>query len=169
MNWDAIGAAGEVGGAIGVIITLVYLAVQIRQNTRAMRASSAREILFRFSDWHRDNVKDAEWRRVYDRSLEDPMAEFTPAEWNQMNSLGKTLFHILEAQYVQSRFDVGTGDEIEAHLRGARTLLDTLPAWRKFWEEEAATGHWTEGFAEYIEKLKPGSFPFVKSDRSDET
>lgn len=33
MNWEAIGAIGEVVGAIGVILTLVYLAYQISQNT----------------------------------------------------------------------------------------------------------------------------------------
>lgn len=36
MNWDAIGAIGEVVGAAAVIVTLVYLAIQIRQNTRMM-------------------------------------------------------------------------------------------------------------------------------------
>jgi len=41
MNWDAIGAVGEVSGAIAVVATLGYLAVQIRQNTSAVRANSA--------------------------------------------------------------------------------------------------------------------------------
>jgi hypothetical protein len=36
MNWDAIGAIAESLGAIGVIATLLYLSVQIRQNTRAL-------------------------------------------------------------------------------------------------------------------------------------
>ena len=36
MNWEAIGAIGEVIGAIAVILTLIYLSVQIRQNTRMM-------------------------------------------------------------------------------------------------------------------------------------
>ncbi len=36
MNWDAIGAIGELLGAIGVILTLVYLAFQIRQNTKQL-------------------------------------------------------------------------------------------------------------------------------------
>ena len=40
MNWDAVGAIGEVAGAIGVIATLIYLSVQIRQNTRAMRGAT---------------------------------------------------------------------------------------------------------------------------------
>ncbi len=40
MNWEAIGAVAELLGAIGVIASLVYLATQMKQNTRAMRASS---------------------------------------------------------------------------------------------------------------------------------
>ncbi len=33
MNWEAVSAIGEVTGAILVLITLVYLSIQIRQNT----------------------------------------------------------------------------------------------------------------------------------------
>ena len=36
MNWDAIGAISEAVGALGVIITLAYLAMQIRQNNHTM-------------------------------------------------------------------------------------------------------------------------------------
>ena len=35
MNWDAIGAIGEVVGAAGVIASLLYLAIQVRASTRA--------------------------------------------------------------------------------------------------------------------------------------
>ena len=40
MDWEAIGAVGEVLGAVGVILTLAYLAVQIRQNTAMMTAQT---------------------------------------------------------------------------------------------------------------------------------
>ncbi len=40
MNWDAIGAIGEVIGAIAVLITLAYLAVQIRQNAISLDKQS---------------------------------------------------------------------------------------------------------------------------------
>ena len=43
MNWEAIGAIGEVVGAAAVVASLVYLAVQIRQNTRTIRRASARQ------------------------------------------------------------------------------------------------------------------------------
>lgn len=36
VNWDAIGAISEAFGALGVILTLIYLAAQIRQNSRTM-------------------------------------------------------------------------------------------------------------------------------------
>ena len=40
MNWEAIGAIGEVAGALGVIATLAYLAVQIRQNSGHLAESA---------------------------------------------------------------------------------------------------------------------------------
>ena len=39
MNWDAISAVAEAAGAVATLATLVFLAVQIRDNTAAMRAS----------------------------------------------------------------------------------------------------------------------------------
>ncbi len=38
MNWDAIGALAETLGALAVLITLVYLSIQIRQNTSSTKA-----------------------------------------------------------------------------------------------------------------------------------
>ena len=35
MNWEAIGAVGEIVGATAVVVTLIYLAVQVRHTTRA--------------------------------------------------------------------------------------------------------------------------------------
>ena len=48
MNWDAIGAISEAVGAAAVIITLAYLAVQIRQNTQ-MNASALRQSFYDYT------------------------------------------------------------------------------------------------------------------------
>lgn len=40
MNWEALGAIAELLGAIGVIVTLVYLATQIRQNNHQLRGAA---------------------------------------------------------------------------------------------------------------------------------
>ena len=151
----------------GALATLIYLTFQIQQNTRAMRATSARETLFRLADWHQMNVSNPDMMRCYQKSLQNPMPDFTTEEWREMNSYCKTVFHILEAAYVHSRFGVGTGDLNETHVKAATTLVRTLPVWMKFWEEEAATGHWTEGFVNHLEQMSPGDPQFLESDGSD--
>ena len=40
MNWEAIGAIGEVVGGLAVIVTLIYVARQIRQSTGAVLAAN---------------------------------------------------------------------------------------------------------------------------------
>jgi hypothetical protein len=40
MDLEAFGSIGDFVGGIGVIVSLLYLAVQIRQNTKAVRSSS---------------------------------------------------------------------------------------------------------------------------------
>ena len=44
MNWDAIGAVGELVGAAGVILSLIYLGIQIRQNTTSLRAMTNQQL-----------------------------------------------------------------------------------------------------------------------------
>ena len=45
MNWEALGAIGELVGATGVIGTLGYLAVQIRQNSHAVKTATAQSVI----------------------------------------------------------------------------------------------------------------------------
>ena len=44
MSWEAIGSIGEVVGAAGVLASLIYLAVQIRQNTLLMRGTIRQQL-----------------------------------------------------------------------------------------------------------------------------
>ena len=45
MTLIELGALGEFIGAIGVVVTLVYLALQIRHNTRAVRSSMHQDMI----------------------------------------------------------------------------------------------------------------------------
>ena len=45
MNWDALGAVGEIVGAVGVVATLAYLAVQIRTNNTWQKRQGFRDAL----------------------------------------------------------------------------------------------------------------------------
>lgn len=40
LNWDAVGAIAESLGVVAVLLTLAYLAVQIRQNAQSLDRQS---------------------------------------------------------------------------------------------------------------------------------
>ena len=44
MNWDAIGAIGDTIGAVAVVISLLYLAVQIREQNRQSQLSALHDM-----------------------------------------------------------------------------------------------------------------------------
>ncbi|NKB98270.1 MAG: hypothetical protein GKR90_07220 [Pseudomonadales bacterium] len=52
MNWDAIGAAGEIIGAAAVVVSLSYLAIQIRTSNRAVKQAASREIMDEIFNWY---------------------------------------------------------------------------------------------------------------------
>ena len=49
MDWNAIGAMGEVIGAAAVVISLIYVAVQVRQNTASSKSTVETEIALALS------------------------------------------------------------------------------------------------------------------------
>ena len=50
MNWDAISAVAEILASLGVIISLIYLGLQIRNQTIEARLESGRELASQLSD-----------------------------------------------------------------------------------------------------------------------
>ena len=53
MNWNAIGALGEIFGAVAVFVSLAYLAIQIKANTASMRTASRQSVSNEFRDFNR--------------------------------------------------------------------------------------------------------------------
>lgn len=57
MNWEAIGAIGEVVGAVAVVLTLIYLSVQLRQDTRSSELAALQGFFDATSALNRDRGK----------------------------------------------------------------------------------------------------------------
>jgi len=102
MNWEAIGAIGETLGAIGVIVTLVYLAAQLRQNTKALRSNSwqaIQEAEQRFDDlFSKDPALCELWVRASEVGLECLDSD---AERFQFTSLAKQLIDQFQTHHYQ--------------------------------------------------------------------
>jgi hypothetical protein len=64
MNWEAVGAIGEVVGAVGVIGTLAYLAMQIGQNTKVVRSATRQAVSSEQKEIGFNIVKNPEMREA---------------------------------------------------------------------------------------------------------
>jgi hypothetical protein len=53
MSLEAMGNFGDFVGGIAVIVTLLYLALQVRKNTNSVRAASRQEVVKSFRQWNR--------------------------------------------------------------------------------------------------------------------
>jgi len=72
VNWDAIGAIGEIIGAVTVVVTLFYLSLQIRQNTKAQSISTFESAMSGFNEVLRYSFGDTERASVFRRGITDP-------------------------------------------------------------------------------------------------
>lgn len=72
MNWEAIGAVAEVCGAVAVIVTLVYLAVQVGQNNRLMEAVLAESHVNAANEIARLLASDQDAANIFWKGLETP-------------------------------------------------------------------------------------------------
>ena len=70
MNWEAIGAIGEMIGAVAVLGTLAYVAMQIRQGAQATRTASELQVTDMVARWNSGAAKDREWQRTWDTLLD---------------------------------------------------------------------------------------------------
>jgi len=130
-----LGNYGEFVGAIGIVITLMYLAIQLRQNTRMMRASirqarsdSSVQLYSLGATSVVAEIRDKESRAEALTELEEErMVLWNIGIWRQQ----QTIF--FQAQ--DELLDVQTGDEQAAIVRN----LMGYPSARRFWTANGNT------------------------------
>jgi len=100
MNWEAIGAAGELVGALAVFISLVYLATQIRNSKRSDQISAASLAAASVDEWLGQIVRDSELNNVFMRGQSD-FDSLSPEEKNRFALL---IIQLLRASEIVWQF-----------------------------------------------------------------
>jgi hypothetical protein len=71
VNWEAISAIGQIVGAFAVVISLIYLAVEVRSSVRATREASMRWVWDSYTRWIHQVSGHPDLREVYYRGIHD--------------------------------------------------------------------------------------------------
>jgi hypothetical protein len=69
MNWEMISAIGQMLGAIGVIISIIYLAAQIRNQNKESQRAAMNVLTTHWSDLNRTLVENPEMAVLWLRAL----------------------------------------------------------------------------------------------------
>ena len=72
MNWEAIGAIGEILGAIAVLLTLIYLVAQIKQNTASVATATYESMMSGITDINLVVAGNSELASILARGSVDP-------------------------------------------------------------------------------------------------
>jgi len=148
MSWDAVAAIAEVVGAIGVIVSLGYLAVQIRQNTRSVRAASYQSWFASYDSLSNLLLGDAELAAVLQQAESDPQS-LTPEQRRRFLGILRRGFRQLESLYYQYREGMIQRDLFEAWV-GIYSRSAQGPLFQEFWEADQSI--FSARFREFVTK-----------------
>jgi len=148
---DALGNIGDFLGGMGVVITLIYLAVQIRQNTRSSRTESYQAAVAAISDWTRTVGTEPASCRILEAGSRDFEA-LSPEERVQFNLIMASVVRNLENIHFQ--FTHGAIDESTWAGWANRTHSVLRPAGARAWwrTQEAA---YSPMFRRFVNEQKP--------------
>ena len=139
MNWDVVTAIAEIVGVFAIIASLIYVAIQIRQNTAIARATIVHETSVSFSRFHELLAADAELADIYIRGVRGD--DLTDIETRRFNSLIEITMAYLEDVDHQFKSDLyfDEDDDIDLILYVAPTYREFFcsPIFRKWWKDQA--------------------------------
>ena len=107
MNWDAITGSAEVLGALAVLITLFYLARQIRQNTEEIRSANYHSVTDSFNEISMTLAGNTEVARVF-RLGNEAYNDLSEDERFQYSFIMHAAFRVFDVNKFQSQ--KGTND-----------------------------------------------------------
>lgn len=161
MDWEAIGAVGEVSAAIGVIVTLLYLAKEIRQNSHSLdrasefaQATSVSEMGALFEPMFASISNDPQFAAIYRKALDGEPLD--PVESVQFSAWVNRFLSWTEHNFVQHRlrlgFDAYSEQSAGDVLRPYIARLIAVAAVQQWWQSEGRHLY-SEEIIGYVESL----------------
>jgi len=147
MTLEDLGNIGDFLGAIGVIVTLVYLAIQIRQNSRMIKDNTIATLMTHSAEANRMPQPDwyyPLWEKIQQGAdlskEEEAMAS--------ISMYGMITTH--DAAYYQY-YRGNLAEEAYSAFRGRLETLARLPYFRSFWTHGSES--FSEPFRKHVDEL----------------
>lgn len=151
MNLEAINALAQLIAAIGVIVSLFYLAAQIRQNTRSMRAVVVDSLAHSLIDLLSPQAYDLQAIRAFAAAVEDWHGVTEEDRARSLSFMFPT-FKLFENAWFQQRqgtLDKQQWEGWDAYIR----MYYHRPGVKTWWSLRKMA--FAPGFRDYLEATEP--------------
>ncbi|MGR8947693.1 MAG: hypothetical protein ACU84Q_06570 [Gammaproteobacteria bacterium] len=148
MNWEAVSAIAEVIGVVVVVISLAYVAVQIRQNTIATRNQTTYELVSAVSDATHMVSLDAELAKIVGRGIYD-RESLTSEEQFRFNTYFFGYVNRVEYAYDQYK-SKGLEEKAWRKLERELPIFLSLPGASAWWRQDKI--RFSEEFVQYLDE-----------------
>ena len=146
VNWEAIGAIGQIVGAIAVVVSLIYVAREIRTNARSARVSSLHDI----NRWFGEIVTHPDVRELYYRGIHD-FESLKGADIVGFAQLMTQAFYIFQELYYQ-QLDGHLDERMWGTTLAAMRDFNGYPGVQAWWRSRSQ--YFNKEFANYVNQLQ---------------
>ena len=149
MNWEAAGAVGEIIGAMGVIASLLYLAMQVRVSNKAAAIESKLAVSRMHSDFIGSLIQNPELDEILRKGLAG-LEPLPKEDYRRFSNMALQAFTFFSAGYFQ--VEAGTMDSDEWHESEMIIQYWVQGQGFKDWWKKDGRRRYSPGFVSYIDR-----------------
>lgn len=169
MNWEAIGAIGEIIGAGAVVLTLAYLSIQIRQANNMSKIQGTITSYSLASSWRTNLLQNSDLAEALDKANRDqPLSH---KERVQLHTLSEELF-VACAVANEASLRSGAFHKLSGEIQYLITVLEANPGLVLQWQQhqaliEIVSASLVKGIDDWLTSKKASLKRKVKKCRND--
>ena len=145
-NWASL---AEIVGAMAVVVSLVYVGIQVNDSAGAARSAAANDVNVALQEWYMQAGSDQQTSTLLYRGL---VSEHALSDEEEFQFLMMTHGFFLGMQNSYLLAQEGTIDkELHDSLKNAVGGIRNLPGMERYWRQRKSYLH--SGFAEWVEQI----------------
>ena len=141
----------EIIGTTAIVVSLIYVAVQIRQNTRATRLSTAQNISHELREVTASLANEIETAELHLKGIAN-IDSLAPAEKHRFYILVSALYRVYENAYYQNR-EGALDPHIWEGVMGQLLITTNSSGYQTFWRDRKQL--FSKNFQDFLENELP--------------
>ena len=140
-------------GAVAVVGSLIFVSIQIRQNTAATRAASHHAVSDALNQLNVLFAENAEVTRIFLSGLNARQGLTKDEQW-RFDAVCRAYLHVCETMFVQATLGAGDRDIVLAEENGIKTVF-AAPGMKEWWAQNPYG--FSAAFRGYVDRLAKSS------------